>query len=147
MFNYEQEPAPACLLSTHHIKAGGCHNLSHTSPDVYYLQFLVLVFLKRNTPPLLLVLLNYMRLFRLLRLVRLLKVSHAWVSSPAGSTPWTLSPGTSILIESSVACLLQHSAWRLHACHPHTSSHLAGYPASLVAISSSGCRAYTDDTS
>lgn len=41
------------------------------------MQFLVLVFLKRNTPPLLLVLLNYMRLFRLLRLVRLLKVGHA----------------------------------------------------------------------
>lgn len=43
------------------------------------LQFLVLVFLKRNTPPLLLVVLNYMRLFRLLRLVRLLKVGYAWV--------------------------------------------------------------------
>jgi len=38
------------------------------------MQFLVLVFLKRHTPPLLLVLLNYMRLFRLLRLMRFLKV-------------------------------------------------------------------------
>lgn len=38
------------------------------------MQFLVLVFLKRHTPPLLLVLLNYMRLFRLLRLIRFLKV-------------------------------------------------------------------------
>lgn len=84
--------------------AGGCCKLAHISQDAYCLQFLVLVFLKRNTPPLLLVLLNYMRLFRLLRLVRLLKVSHARVPSPAGSTFWTLSPGTSILIESSVAC-------------------------------------------
>ena len=38
-------------------------------------QFVVLVFLKRRTPPLLLVLLNYMRLFRLLRLMRFLKVN------------------------------------------------------------------------
>lgn len=42
-----------------------------------WLQFLVLVFLKRHTPPLLLVLLNYMRLFRLLRLMRLLKASFS----------------------------------------------------------------------
>jgi len=40
------------------------------------MQFLVLVFLKRHTPPLLLVLLNYMRLFRLLRLMRFLKVCN-----------------------------------------------------------------------
>lgn len=67
----------------------------------------MLVSLKRNTPPLLLVLLNYMRLFRLLRLVRLLKVSHAWVPLPASTPPWALFPGTSIVIQASVACLLQ----------------------------------------
>ena len=50
-------------------------------------QFLVLVFLKRNTPPLLLVVLNYMRLFRLLRLMRLLKVCNAWHAHLSCSIP------------------------------------------------------------
>ena len=39
------------------------------------LQFVVLVFLKTRTPTLLLLLLNYMRLFRLLRLIRFMGVS------------------------------------------------------------------------
>ena len=51
------------------------------------MQFVVLVFLKTRTPPLLLVLLNYMRLFRLLRLMRFLKVPllacHAYCQSLA----------------------------------------------------------------
>ncbi|KAL3152951.1 hypothetical protein ABBQ38_011980 [Trebouxia sp. C0009 RCD-2024] len=49
-----------------------------------WIEFLVLVFLKRNTPPLLLVVLNYMRLFRLLRLMRLLKNIFASSSSQLG---------------------------------------------------------------
>ncbi|DBA70723.1 TPA: hypothetical protein ACH3X2_012094 [Trebouxia sp. C0005] len=49
-----------------------------------WIEFLVLVFLKRHTPPLLLVLLNYMRLFRLLRLMRFLKNMFASSSGQLG---------------------------------------------------------------
>lgn len=79
-----------------------------SSRSVSCMQFLVLVFLKRNTPPLLLVVLNYMRLFRLLRLMRLLKVCSACALSSATSTPCT--PSLSCIIQSSSRNLRVHQA-------------------------------------
>ena len=59
------------------LQAVGLHCMgavTHNTELARAVQFVVLVFLKTRTPPLLLVLLNYMRLFRLLRLMRFLKV-------------------------------------------------------------------------
>lgn len=58
-----------------YLLSASCANRCNLTWCCGCVQFVVLVFLKTRTPTLLLLLLNYMRLFRLLRLIRFMGVS------------------------------------------------------------------------